>query len=119
MMRVPMGRKVNKYHNVPVSLDDHRFGSQAEAQRWYELQQLERAGAICGLVFHPRYVLLEAFVRDGQKVRGIVYEADAEYKENGQRIAEDTKGFSTAVFQLKRKLFLQRYPTLELRVVKV
>jgi hypothetical protein len=117
-LTVEANAMANKYHNQPVSLDDHRFGSQAEARRWYELQTLERAGAIRGLVFHPRYVLLDSFQRDGKTIRGIVYEADAWYEEDGRWIVEDTKGMETDVFILKRKLFLARYPDLELRIVK-
>ena len=32
------------------------------------------------------------------------YRADATYQENGQLVVEDTKGFRTEAYQLKRKL---------------
>ena len=80
---------------------------------------LEAAGAITGLEVHPRFELQPAFTDgSGKRWTAITYEADFSYTEDGARVIEDVKGCETAVFRLKRKLFLQRYPALRLRVVR-
>jgi hypothetical protein len=112
---------MTKYGNVPTTIDGRTFASKAEANRYAELKLLERAGEIAGLVCQPRYELQPAFVtRRGERVRAIWYVGDFEYTDNGQLCVEDVKGgkaTQTAVFQLKRKLFLYLYPNVELRVL--
>lgn len=108
----------NKYHARATILDGYRFDSQAEARRYGELKLLARAGAIEGLDVHPRFTLQEGFEdTTGKRWRPIAYEADFAYTEEGRRVIEDVKGHETQVFKLKRKLFLARYPGLELRVI--
>ena len=109
----------NKYHAQPTTIDNIRFDSKREAARYGELKLLHQAGEIHKLKCHPRYVLLEPFESRGVKYRGISYEADFSYTENGKQIAEDVKGKVTAVFALKKKLFIKRYgDEVELRVTK-
>ena len=111
---------MSKYRNKRVELDGYRFDSQAEARRYQELRLLHQAGEIHKLVVHPRYTLLEPFECKGVRYRSIVYEGDFEYVENGKRICEDVKGKVTAVFALKKKLFVNRYgDSIELRIVEV
>ena len=110
---------MSKYRNKPVTIDGIRFASEKEGIRYCELKLLHQAGEIHKLVTHPRYTLLEPFECKGVKYRGIKYIADFEYYENGQRICEDVKGKRTAVFNLKEKLFVNRYgDEIELRVVE-
>ena len=109
----------NKYHAQPTTIDGIRFDSKREAARYLELKLLHLAGVIHKLQVHPRYVLLEPFECKGVKYRGIFYEGDFEYYENGQRVCEDVKGVKTQVFRIKEKLFIKRYgDEIELRVVK-
>ena len=111
---------MSKYHNRPVTIDGIRFDSQAEAARYGELKLLHQAGEIHKLRTHPRYTLLDAFEVKGVKYRAIVYEGDFEYIENGQVVCEDVKGKRTAVFNLKKKLFIKRYgDSLDFRIVEV
>ena len=100
---------MTKYNATPTTVDGIRFDSKREAQRYQELNLLYAAGGIHRLAIHPRYVLLEPFTVKGVKYRGITYEADFEYIENGVTVVEDVKGKRTAVFNLKEKLFLNRY----------
>lgn len=51
----------------------------------------------------------EAFKYDDKQFREIEYVADFEYVENGITVVVDVKGFKTAVYMIKRKLFLYRY----------
>lgn len=111
----------NKYGARKVSVDGYTFDSQAEGRRYEELRLLEQAGEIAHLEVHPRFELLAPFVDgQGRKQRGIYYEADFKYfdRDAMHEVAEDVKGRATAVFKLKAKLFLHKYPHLELRIVK-
>ena len=75
-----------------------------------ELKLLEKAGEIKKLQLQPRFTLQESFKYQGKTERKINYIADFLYEEkNGQAVVEDTKGFRTDVYKLKRKLFLKRY----------
>ncbi len=113
-----MTKRKGKYNATSAMVAGQRFDSQAEARRYIELQLLERAGAISGLQVHPRIELQAAFTdRDGKRWPPIIYEADFSYIEGEEKIIEDVKGYETAVFRLKRKLFLKCYPALVLRVI--
>lgn len=101
---------MNKYHNKKTTLDGVVFDSRAEARRWAELQILEKAGKISGLIQQPEYTLQDGFTHDGKKELPIKYRGDFEYKDHtGQIITEDVKGFKTEVFRIKRKLFLAKF----------
>jgi hypothetical protein len=108
----------NKYRNRRTVIDGIPFDSQAEARRWQELKLLEAAGEIRYLQRQPRYELQPAFRRkDGTRVRAITYTADFVYIDSlGFHIVEDVKGKATEVFKLKRKLFMFRYPHIQLRI---
>ena len=100
---------MSKYGNRKVKLDGYTFDSKAEARRYGELKMLYQAGEIHKLQVHPRYKLLDPFEVKGVKYRGIVYEADFSYTENGVQVVEDVKGMKTQVFRIKEKLFIKRY----------
>jgi hypothetical protein len=108
-----------KYKSQPTVVDGIRFASKAEARRYGELKVLERAGRISGLRLQPSYELQPAF-RDvrGRLHRAIRYVGDFAYVENGREVVEDVKGFATQAFAIKSKMFMARYPGIELRVVK-
>ena len=60
-----------------------------------------------------------ATASDGSRISKVTYIADFEYiNETGETIVEDVKGVETAVFRLKRNLFLRLYPHLRLVIVK-
>lgn len=114
-----MTTRRGKYNAHAATVAGVRFDSQAEAARYGELALLQAAGAICDLTIHPRYELQPAFTDSaGQRWAAITYEADFGYTEDGAPVVEDVKGYQTAVFQLKRKLFMARYPALTLRVIR-
>lgn len=104
-----------KFHNKKTVIDGIRFDSKLEARRYLELKILEKSGAISELILQPRYVLQPSFRKNGKTIRPIVYTADFQYRNSdGQIIVEDTKGFRTDVYRLKKKLFEYRYPDLEI-----
>ena len=87
--------------------------SKAENRRAQELQVLERAGIISELREQVRYELIPA--QEGE--RAVTYVADFVYKDaEGKLVVEDTKGFRTPVFILKRKLMQWRHG---IRVVEI
>lgn len=113
-LEAPEEAKAGKYGNAPTVVDGHRFDSKAEANRYSELRLMERAGVISALECQPCYVL-------GTGKRPPVYVADFRYREAARLIVEDVKGgkaTQTAVFKLKAKLFRERYPDIELRIVE-
>ena len=108
----------HKYHAVATVIDGIRFASKAEARRYAELKLLEKAGKIAGLRCQPKYEIHPAFRVRGEKHRAIHYVGDFEYIENGVCIVEDVKGVETPLFKLKAKMFICRYPHIELRIIK-
>lgn len=101
------------------TVDGITFASAAEAGRYAELALLEAAGTIGGLERQPEYELLPPFAHKGGRERGIRYRADFRYRdEAGQVVVEDVKGHRTAVYKLKRKLLLYRYPEIEFKEVR-
>ena len=106
-----------KYGNRKTTIDGITFDSKREAARYRQLKALEQAGEICNLELQPRFVLLDTFTDShGKRHQAITYVADFQYTEAGRVVVEDAKGVETAVFKIKRKLFLSRYPH-ELRIV--
>ena len=101
--------KKSKYSSAKTDVDGIRFDSKKEAEFYAELKLRERAGEISHLRLQPRYLLQEAFKHEGKQYREMEYVADFEYIENGETVVVDVKGFKTAVYMLKKKLFLYKY----------
>ena len=89
---------VNKYKAEPQTVDGKKFASKKEARRYGELKLLMRAGKIAGLRCQVPFNLV---VND---VHVCKYVADFVYFEGEKRIVEDTKGFLTKEYKLKKKL---------------
>lgn len=97
----------NKYGATKITLNNIKFDSIREAERYSELRLLERAGQIKNLELQKEYVLIPAIKIDGRvKERACKYKADFVYEENGETVVEDTKGFRTKDYIIKRKLML-------------
>lgn len=105
---------ITKFSNKSVVIDGHRFPSKLEAQRYCELRLLLRAGKIKNLELQPKFELQPAFEKNGEKYRAIYYVADFRYEMNGRVIIEDTKGYKTPEFIMKKKLFEFKYPDLHI-----
>lgn len=89
---------MNKYRAVPVSIGGIRFHSQKEAGRYLELKLLQQVGRITDLELQVKYSL------DMNGVHICNYIADFRYTECGSVVVEDTKGFYTPIYRLKKKL---------------
>ena len=103
-------RKPSKYGNEPLEIDGHKFPSRKEARRYAQLKILERAGKISNLQLQVPYELQPAFKhpQTNKTIRAIKYVADFVYtdSETGKVHIEDTKGFRTKEYELKKKMML-------------
>ena len=99
----------SKYHNKKVMIDGIKFDSKKEANRYQELKLMQRAGIIRDLQRQVKYVLIPSQKGDDGRVieRPCTYIADFVYvDENGKKVVEDTKGYRTSDYKIKRKLML-------------
>ena len=99
--------KNNKYGNKPITIDGITFQSIKEGSRWQKLRLLERAGEITGLARQVRIEL----VPKTTLYRAVYYIADFVYfdKKSGKTVYEDTKGYRTQIYELKKKLLYWRH----------
>lgn len=102
--------KKSKYKNKTVTIDGITFDSMKEGNRYRELKLLERAGLITGLQRQVKYELIPTQRINGKVVeRPVTYIADFVYHKDGGLVVEDTKGFKTKEYIIKRKLMLHVY----------
>lgn len=100
-----------KYGNKIVIVDGHKFDSKAEAKYYEQLKWLKQAKQIKSFKLHPKYLLQEAFKKNGRSFRKIEYIADFEiHNLDGTIEVVDVKGVETEAFKIKRKLFERKYP---------
>lgn len=114
----------NKYSARKRIINGEAFDSIKEAKRYQELLLLEKAGHIRNLERQPAFGLIPAqyefFARygksgkrlkDGKKCieNSVKYIADFSYIKDDELIVEDTKGFRTKDYIIKRKLMLWIY----------
>jgi hypothetical protein len=100
-----------KYKSKKVEVDGHVFDSQIEAKYYKQLKWLQDNNQILFFRIQPRYLLQEAFQKNGKTFRKIEYIADFEVHHlDGSIEVIDVKGMETEAFRLKRKLFEKKYP---------
>lgn len=94
-----------KYGNKPCEVGGEKYRSQREMRRHADLQLLERAGRIAGLVREVPFVLAPAVVIQGRKRPALRYVADFVYSTaEGAQVVEDAKGVRTEAYRVKRHL---------------
>ena len=121
-----MIRTKRKYGNKKITRDGETFDSLKEYRRFCELRLLEKAGEVTDLKRQVEFELIPAqfeevptgeFYKRGERKgqpktklvcveQSVKYLADFVYTENGKKVVEDTKGFKTADYKIKRKLML-------------
>jgi len=103
---------MNKYRNIKTEIDGILFDSKKEANRYFELKMLQKAGYIIDLELQPKFDICPRIRWNGKTLCKRVYIADFKYWEvkSGMKVIEDVKGKRTAVYNLKRSLFLNQYP---------
>ena len=116
---------MNKYGNKKVTIDGEVFDSKREYYRYMDLKFLERCGAISDLKRQVTYELIPAQREKSTKVykkgrkkgqpipgkvieKAVTYIADFTYTDasTGETVVEDSKGFRTKEWVIKRKLML-------------
>lgn len=96
-----------KYGNRKIIRDGIEFDSIKECQRYCELKLMQRAGVISDLQMQVSFELIPSQRIDGKVAeRAVNYIADFVYQQNGQKVVEDTKGYKTPEYIIKRKLML-------------
>ena len=102
----------NKYGNTKIKAGDEIFDSKKEAKRYEELRWLEMAGKITKLQRQVKFELIPKQIDEDGKVieRACDYIADFVYYDmTDGLVVEDTKGFKTKDYIIKRKLMLYIY----------
>lgn len=103
--------KKNKYHASKVEMDGVVYDSKKEAKRAAVLQQQAKFGIITNLQRQVAFELQPGYTNNkGAKIRPITYVADFTYEQNGQKYIEDTKGWRTDIYKLKKKIVEYKYP---------
>lgn len=99
------GSGTSKYHAKKVG----GHASKKEHNRANQLKLMQRAGVISGLQEQVSYEVIPAQRDNAGKLleHACRYVADfVYYNENGELVVEDTKGFKTPEYKIKRKLML-------------
>ena len=101
---------MNKYHSKKITVDGETFDSKKEYNRYQELKLMEKAGLIRNIKRQKKYMLIPSQYGENGKVieREVSYKADFVYFDIGLNkcVVEDTKGFRTKDYIIKRKLML-------------
>ena len=113
-----------KYHNSKVTtVNGETFDSKREYERYCELSLLQKAGVIQNLQRQTKFLLIPSQYATDPKTgkeklveRPVIYLADFQYTRDGKTVVEDTKGFKTKDYIIKRKLMLHVYG---IRIVEV
>ena len=111
---------MNKYFNKKVIIDGIQFDSKKEGKRYTELKLLKKAKIIDELELQKVFELQPKYTNaKGEHIRSITYKADFYYydKQKERYIVEDTKGFKTEAYKLKKKLFEYVYRDLTIEEI--
>lgn len=102
---------MSKYYSRKVIIDGIKFDSKKEGNRYLELKLLLKARKIRDLELQKKFELLPKYKINGKTIRAISYVADFVYWDisKNEMIIEDTKGFKTEIYKLKKKLFEYKY----------
>lgn len=100
----------HKYGSEKEKTDNITFDSGREGSRYRDLKFQEEHGYISNLRLQVPFVLIEKFKYNRKTIRGVKYYADFVYIKDGNEIVEDSKGYKTPVYIIKRKMLLKRYP---------
>lgn len=111
-IKIPKKSK-SKYNSRKVNVDGILFDSQAEANFYYRLKLLLRAGQIEGFCRQARFVITEG--KNGEK--GTEYVTDfIVFLPGGKYRIVDVKGVKTDTFKLKIKCLREKYPRLKVEL---
>lgn len=106
--------KKSKYGNRVTYVNEVKFDSAREAERYQVLMIRLGAGEIEKLKLQPEFTITESYrMPDGRLVKAQRYRADFSYivKDTGEYVVEDvkTEGTKTRVFINKAKMIYEKY----------
>ena len=108
-------KRKSKYHSRKTKVDGFSFDSVMEADFYCKLKLMTKAKQIRGFCRQARFVILEG--QNGEK--GSEYVTDfVVFLNDGTYEIIDVKGMETQVFKLKMKAFAEKYPKLDLTILK-
>ena len=104
-------KRKNKCNAKKVTVDGIQFDSQDESNFYLHLKELKKLGKIKDFELQPEYELQPRFTNPkGKKILPIKYRADfLVFHNDGTQEVVDVKGFETADFKLKKKMFEYKY----------
>jgi hypothetical protein len=127
-----------KIKHTKTTVDDIIFDSKMESQYYEHLKDLKAKGIVTSFTLQPEFILQDKFmIVDGQAVFGddpnfnkikrqtkaptvqaikYISDFDVNYADGHNEVV-DPKGIATADFELKRKMFMCKYPDRNLKVV--
>lgn len=129
---------MGKIKHIKTEIDGIVFDSKMESDYYIKLKNDLANGLIKDFELQPEYLLQDKYIIvDGQVIEGshpefekikrknkaktiqaIKYRGDFLVTElDGTVICRDTKGQSTTEFEIKRKLFMHKYPNIKLEVI--
>lgn len=105
---------MSKYLAKKIEVDGHMFDSKKEAKRYMVLKDMQDRGEIDSLRIQVPFELIPSQKQNNKVVeRACIYKADFVYKQDGETIVEDVKGYrrgtAFSVYVIKRKLMLWRF----------
>lgn len=131
-------QNTGKIRHTKTEVDGIMFDSKMESDKYKYLKEQLSKGLIKNLELQPEFVLQEKYIIvDGQVIEGSHPEFDKikrktkaktiqaiKYRgdflvtdlDDSQRVI-DTKGLSTTEFEIKKKLFMFKYPNIKLEVI--
>ncbi|MCP4653669.1 MAG: DUF1064 domain-containing protein [Candidatus Omnitrophica bacterium] len=96
-----------KYNAKPVFVDGIRFDSKKEGSRYKKLKELKESGEVISFELQKPYPLNDYAKTKREQIK---YCCDFFIKwKDGTETIEDTKGFKTQVYKIKKKLFETKY----------
>lgn len=127
MMRAKLKEeRPSKYRNKIVGEDGQpydktrhkeRFQSVAEWEHWRHLCIHEKAGDIAGLRRQPQFPLIVNGVKVCTYVGDFYYRTTKPTGDGPCQVVDEVKGYETATWKMKRKLFEALHPAIQLRVI--
>jgi hypothetical protein len=104
-------KRANKYNAKKVIYDGITFDSKDEGDFYLYLKEQKKAGAIQDFKLQPEFELQPKFTKKGKTWLPIKYKADfLVFHNDGTTQVIDVKGFETADFKLKKKMFEYKFP---------
>lgn len=102
--------KKSKYHSTKVVVGGIKFDSKAEAEEWKDLCERQRKGEIEELARQVTFHLTPKRKYESETSHAMSYRADFVYNDKKLGwVVQDTKGYQTAEYKVKKKIFLEKY----------